>query len=51
MELGIEAARWVVGKALGSASGRVLEAWAASAELGPNIRDVASHATNILALI
>ncbi|KAL6643364.1 hypothetical protein ACP70R_019029 [Stipagrostis hirtigluma subsp. patula] len=40
MELGIEAARWVVSKALGSASGGVLEAWAASSELGPNIREL-----------
>ncbi|KAG0527576.1 hypothetical protein BDA96_06G244500, partial [Sorghum bicolor] len=38
MEVGIEAARWVVGKALGSAAGGVLEAWAASSELGTNIR-------------
>ncbi|RLM87413.1 putative disease resistance protein RGA4 [Panicum miliaceum] len=38
MEVGIEAARWVVGRALGTASGGVLEAWAASSELGPNIR-------------
>ncbi|CAN6173910.1 unnamed protein product [Urochloa humidicola] len=36
-ELGIEAARWMVGKALGPASGRLLEAWAASTELGANI--------------
>ncbi|CAD6203852.1 unnamed protein product [Miscanthus lutarioriparius] len=38
MEVGIEAARWVVGKALGPAAGEVLEAWAASSELGTNIR-------------
>jgi hypothetical protein len=40
MEVGIEAARWVVGRALGPASGGVLEAWAASSELGLNIRDL-----------
>ncbi|TVU09078.1 hypothetical protein EJB05_42518, partial [Eragrostis curvula] len=40
MELGIEAARWVVSKALGPASGGVLEAWAASSELGNNIREL-----------
>ncbi|RCV11228.1 hypothetical protein SETIT_2G169300v2 [Setaria italica] len=40
MEVGIEAARWVVGRALVPASGGVLEAWAASSELGPNIRDL-----------
>ncbi|KAJ1272882.1 hypothetical protein BS78_06G236800 [Paspalum vaginatum] len=36
--MGIQAARWVIGKALGPASGGVLEAWAASSELGDNIR-------------
>ena len=37
MELGVEAARWMIGKALGPVSGGVLEAWAASTELGRNI--------------
>ncbi|EER96524.1 hypothetical protein BDA96_02G168100 [Sorghum bicolor] len=37
MELGVEAARWMIGKALGPVSGGVLEAWAASTELGGNI--------------
>ncbi|WVZ87245.1 hypothetical protein U9M48_033915 [Paspalum notatum var. saurae] len=35
--VGIQAARWAIGKALGPASGGVLEAWAASSELGANI--------------
>ena len=33
----MEAARWMIGKALGPVSGGVLEAWAASTELGGNI--------------
>ncbi|CAD6219798.1 unnamed protein product [Miscanthus lutarioriparius] len=37
MELGVEAARWMIDKALGPVSGGVLEAWAASTELGRNI--------------
>jgi hypothetical protein len=37
MELGVEAARWMIGKALGPVSGGVLEAWAASTKLGGNI--------------
>ncbi|TVU09058.1 hypothetical protein EJB05_42498, partial [Eragrostis curvula] len=35
---GIQAARWMLGKALGPLSSGALEAWAASTELGPNIR-------------
>jgi len=33
----VEAARWMIDKALGPVSGGVLEAWAASTELGGNI--------------
>ncbi|KAL6644051.1 hypothetical protein ACP70R_018817 [Stipagrostis hirtigluma subsp. patula] len=38
MEIGISAARWVVGKALGPVTDGLLESWAASSELGPNVR-------------
>ncbi|TVU09074.1 hypothetical protein EJB05_42514, partial [Eragrostis curvula] len=37
---GIQAARWVLGKALGPLSSGALEAWAASTELGPNVEDL-----------
>ncbi|WVZ91405.1 hypothetical protein U9M48_037582 [Paspalum notatum var. saurae] len=38
MEIAISAARWAVGAALGPVSDGLLESWAASSELGPNVR-------------
>ncbi|KAF8756299.1 hypothetical protein HU200_011119 [Digitaria exilis] len=38
MEIAIGAARWVVGMALGPVTDGVLESWAASSELGANVR-------------
>uniref|UniRef100_A0A0A8Y1U8 Disease resistance N-terminal domain-containing protein n=1 Tax=Arundo donax TaxID=35708 RepID=A0A0A8Y1U8_ARUDO len=38
MEIAIGAARWVVGRALGPVTDGLLESWAASSELGPNVR-------------
>uniref|UniRef100_A0A0E0RHA9 Disease resistance N-terminal domain-containing protein n=1 Tax=Oryza rufipogon TaxID=4529 RepID=A0A0E0RHA9_ORYRU len=40
MEFAVSAARWVVGRALGPVTGELMEAWAASKKLGPNIREL-----------
>ncbi|KAL6851900.1 hypothetical protein ACP4OV_020085 [Aristida adscensionis] len=40
MEIPIRAALWVVGRALGPVTDGVLESWAASSELGTNVRDL-----------
>ncbi|CAN6342861.1 unnamed protein product [Urochloa humidicola] len=40
MEVAVGAARWVVGKALGPVTNGVLESWAASSELDPNVRSL-----------
>ncbi|KAL6651434.1 hypothetical protein ACP70R_010359 [Stipagrostis hirtigluma subsp. patula] len=40
MEVAISAASWVLGKALGPVTDGLLEAWAASAGLGPNVDDL-----------
>ena len=37
MELAVSAASWAVGKALAPVTGGLLEAWAASEGLGPNV--------------
>lgn len=40
MEIAIGAARWVVGRALSPVTDGLLESWAASSELGPNVRSL-----------
>ncbi|KAL6639747.1 hypothetical protein ACP70R_022569 [Stipagrostis hirtigluma subsp. patula] len=51
MNAAINAAAWVVGKALGPVGDTVLEAWAASTELGPNFEALTTELLHVQAIL
>jgi hypothetical protein len=51
MDVAINAAWWMVGKALAPVAGTVLEAWAASAGLGPNVQALTMELLYVQAML